>query len=224
MMSKSGISMFDWAWPYFSGLLLGLGMILPIGPQNIFILTQSIAGGPLRGLTAAVTAGFCDSTLIIIGAAGLSQVLAKLPWLEKGLLWAGFIFLLYLGLSALRREEVGQFASRNSNWQELSPTAASRSWVFAVIIKGIGVSWGNPHAILDTVGILGAAIAAYPPQSRSIFATGTVTASWLFFFVLVLIGSWLRRKVSPQTAVWISRFSGAIMLFFALLLGYEAVK
>gem|GEM_PF-6034086 len=57
-----------------------------------------------------------------------------------------------------------------------------------------------------------------------IFAAGIVTASWFFFFILVLIGSLLRRKVTPQVEVWISRFSGAIMLLFAVILALEAIK
>ncbi|MGH3796266.1 MAG: LysE family transporter [Pseudonocardiaceae bacterium] len=55
---------------------LGLALIIPIGPQNVLVLNQSIAVGMLRALVVVVTVGICDSLLILAGAVGVSAVLA----------------------------------------------------------------------------------------------------------------------------------------------------
>lgn len=201
---------------YLSGLLLGLAMILPIGPQNIFVLTQGLTGGIKRGLVAAVTAGFCDTTLILAGAAGLSAVLTGMPWLRTTLLIIGSLFLLYLGISSLRDSntvEMEQASGDEGQGKGLGP----------IILYGVGVSWGNPHAILDTVAVLGSSIAAYDPAGRVPFAAGIISASWLFFFTLVLIGNLLRHRMTPRTQVWIKRGTGVIMLIFAVVLAWEGV-
>ncbi|MBW3645555.1 MAG: hypothetical protein KY441_08635 [Actinobacteria bacterium] len=39
----------------------------------------------------------------------------------------------------------------------------------------------NPHAVLDTVGVIGTAIAAQEAVAQSAFAGGALTASWLWF-------------------------------------------
>lgn len=205
---------------YFSGLLLGLAMILPIGPQNIFVLTQGLTGGYKRGLAAAVTAGFCDTTLILAGAGGLAVVLTGWPWLRTILLVVGSLFLFYLGINYLRDSstaEMGVTATTAGDLEE------EEHWLRSLILYGIGVSWGNPHAILDTVAVLGSAIAAYDPAMRVPFAAGVLSASWFFFFTLVLVGQLLRKRITGQAQIWIKRISGVIMLIFGVVLGLEGI-
>ncbi|MHB9144356.1 MAG: LysE/ArgO family amino acid transporter [Symbiobacteriia bacterium] len=212
---------------FLAGLLLGLAMILPLGPQNLFVLTQGLTGGTRRGLLAAITTGVCDTALILTGAAGLSALLAALPWLRLVLLALGAGFLLYLGADSLRQGAGdggagGSESGRGPTAPQAATATAAKSTV-SIILAGVGVSWGNPHAILDTVAVLGAAIAAQGAASRIPFGAGVVAASWLFFVLLALVGSLFRRRITDRTQVWIRRASGLIMLVFALILGREAL-
>lgn len=218
--------------PFLTGLLLGLSMILPIGPQNVFVLSQGLLGGVRRGLLAAATAGVCDTLLILTGAAGLSALLLALPWLKTALLALGALFLAYLGLDGLRgaRSSAGPDAPlRTAAAAAAGGEAAAGGHgadggeVLPLILTGVGVSWGNPHAILDTVAVLGSAIAARDAASRLPFAAGTVAASWLFFLLLALAGSFFRSRAAAGSQVWVRRVSALIMLVFALVLGREAV-
>jgi L-lysine exporter family protein LysE/ArgO len=196
--------------PFLSGLALGLSMILPIGPQNVFVLDQGLLGGVRRGLLAAATAGCCDTVLILAGAAGMSAVFGAARWLETLLLCLGAGFLLVLGAASLRRQTEDVAAS-------VQPSRGS------VVLTCVGVSWGNPHAILDTVVILGSAILAQRPGSRPLFAAGAITASWLFFALLALGGAWLEPRLTGAARLRVRRASGIIMLVFAAVLAREAV-
>jgi L-lysine exporter family protein LysE/ArgO len=196
--------------PFLSGLALGLSMILPIGPQNVFVLDQGLLGGVRRGLLAAATAGCCDTVLILAGAAGMSAVFGAARWLETLLLCLGAGFLLVLGAASLRRQTEDVAAS-------VRPSRGS------VVLTCVGVSWGNPHAILDTVVILGSAILAQRPGSRPLFAAGAITASWLFFALLALGGAWLEPRLTGAARLRVRRASGIIMLVFAAVLAREAV-
>jgi L-lysine exporter family protein LysE/ArgO len=86
------------------------------------------------------------------------------------------------------------------------------------------VSLLNPHAILDTVGVIGAAVAAQPHASRAVFALGSVTASWLWFLLLAGGAAGMRRYLTPRRAVWFERISGTIMLIFAVVLLVEFIQ
>lgn len=91
----------------------------------------------------------------------------------------------------------------------------------AVVTRTATVSLLNPHAILDTVGVLGAAIAAQEATQRPWFAIGALTASWAWFLALALTASAARRLLNPHRRVWVDRISGMILLVFAVFLAIE---
>ena len=192
---------------YLAGLVLGLALILPIGAQNVFVVGQGLAVGWPRAAWAVVAAGCCDTLLIAAGAAGVSGLLAGFPAVRGVLLVAGAAFLGYLGVQSWRRT-AGSLRLRPGE-----PLRAGR-----VVRRTVAVSLLNPHAILDTVGVIGAAVAAQPRTSRVLFAGGAVTASWLWFLVLAAGAAAVRRYLTPRGAVWFERISGTIMIFFAVTL------
>ncbi|MGH4020730.1 MAG: LysE/ArgO family amino acid transporter [Pseudonocardiaceae bacterium] len=192
------------------GLLLGLALIIPIGAQNVFVINQSITVGMPRALAAVAAAGVCDSILIVAGAAGVSAILFGVPGLRPVLLLAGALFLLYLGVRSLR-------ASAPDDDTKAHESLSLR----AVATRTASVSLLNPHAILDTVGVLGAAIAAQESTQRALFATGTLTASWVWFLALAIGASAARRFLTAQGRMWVDRISGLILLVFAMFLAIE---
>jgi L-lysine exporter family protein LysE/ArgO len=196
---------------YLGGLALGLGLIVPIGPQNVFVIGQGLAVGVPRALWAAVAAALCDSLLIVLGAAGVSGVLVAVPAARSVLLAGGAAFLTYLGLKSLR--------SKGSRLDE--PVRASAG---QVVRRTVSVSLLNPHAILDTVGVIGAAVAAAPARSRLAFAAGTVSASWLWFLFLAVGAAALRPVLTPRATVWFDRACGGVLLLFAVGLAVELLR
>lgn len=198
---------------YLAGLALGLALIVPIGPQNVFVVGQGLAVGWPRAVWAVLAAGCCDTLLIVTGAGGVSGLLTGLPALRYVLLAGGVAFLTYLGVQAWR-----------SSASALDLDAGEKLPAQTVLRRTLAVSLLNPHAILDTVGVIGTAIAAQPAVSRIIFAGGTVTASWLWFLLLAAGAAAARRLLTPRRALWFERVSGSIMLLFAVLLLIEFIR
>lgn len=209
--------------PFLKGFLLGLSMILPIGPQNLFVLNQGLLGFR-RGLLAAATTGVCDTLLILAGAAGLSATLSRLSGLRAVLLGVGAVFLAYLGIGSLVRSGDLRATAREAGAPSSGRQRGRVAPLPEILLAGVAVSWGNPHAILDTVAVLGSSIAAQGPATRLPFALGTVSASWAFFLGLAAAGATLGTKVNGSAQVWFARASGALMLLFAFLLGWEALR
>jgi L-lysine exporter family protein LysE/ArgO len=77
------------------------------------------------------------------------------------------------------------------------------------------VSLLNPHAILDTVGVIGAAIAAQEVIGRTAFAGGALTASWVWFVALAVGAAAMRRHLSGRLRRGAQRLSGVLMLALA---------
>ena len=62
------------AEPFLSGFLLGLSLILAIGPQNAFVLRQGLLGQHV--LAVVLFCSLSDALLIMLGIAGLSWLIS----------------------------------------------------------------------------------------------------------------------------------------------------
>ena len=190
------------------GLLLGMATALPIGMQSFVVMNQGLRFGYPRVLVGIVTASLCDSALIVLGAAGASALL-RAPGHEGLLISVGVLFFLVVGVTALLR------ASPETEAVE------SRARPGAMVAQTVGVSLLNPHAIFDTVGLLGGAIVIQAPGNRLGFAAGAIAASWVWFVMIGFGASALRVWVTPPARLWTQRGSGALMLLFA---GFLALR
>lgn len=169
------------------GVMLGFSLIVAIGAQNIWVLSQSMAGAH-RAVIAAVCIG-CDVGLIVLGVVGATRIQQQLPTLVPLLTWAGVAILLYLAWQAAGRAYHGQSvvslqASAVQAWPRTALTA-------------LAISLLNPHVYLDTVVLLGSIGAQQPSPSQ--FAWGAATASLLWFGSLTAAAPYLKRLLSSPT-------------------------
>ena len=188
------------------GYLLAFGLILPLGPQNAFILAQG-AGGKrwLEALPAVVAAGLCDTLLILLAVFGVSAVVLTVPWFRTALIATGIVFLAYIGWL---------------NWRapagETGPAAAAPQNTRRQVAFTLAVSLLNPHAILDTIGVIGTSALAYAGSEKTSFAFGCILNSWLWFSGLAIAGRLFGQVGGLQR--WLSRASALVMWLSALYL------
>ncbi len=93
-----------------NGFLISIGLVVAIGPQNVYVLRKGLVG---RHVLAVSSACFLsDSALIVIGAAGFGEIVALYPDLEAvmAVLGAGFLFW-YGWRSGLMARYSGDFKS-----------------------------------------------------------------------------------------------------------------
>lgn len=185
-----------------NGFFLAMGLILPLGVQNTFVLTQGALHRRWAGaLPAVLTAALCDTLLIVLAVSGVSVAVLKLPWLGQGLSWAGVLFLAYMGWATWRSAPQAGDVAREDQWP------ARRQVLFAT-----SVSLLNPHAILDTVGVIGPNALQFAGPERLAYTITCVAVSWLWFGGLAAAGS-LAGLAFSGTVVrrWLSRISAVIM-------------
>lgn len=197
---------------YLSGLALGLALILPIGAQNVFLLDQALRLRLPRALVPALCAALCDILLIAVGALGASALLDATRSLRVVLLAVGVVLLSVLGVQALR-----------AAGQERSAAAAPLP-LRALVLRTVAVSLVNPHAVLDTVGVIGSAIAATRAPGRPAFTAGAMTASVLWFAGLAVAGALAAGRLTPRGRRWLDRVSGVVLLAFAVAFAVEAAR
>jgi len=175
---------------FAQGFALSAGLIVAIGAQNVFVLTQGARGH--RPWLVAGVCTVCDALLIAAGVGGVGTLAAASPGVSGLLALAGAAFLAVYGLralvSVLRGESMGL----------AEDTAKPR--LRAIIIAAAGVSLLNPHALLDTVVLIGGLSSQLEAGGRLFFGLGAVTASACWFFSLSLGGRLLAPLLRRPSA------------------------
>lgn len=159
------------------GFILALGLILPLGVQNVFVFNQGAQHGWFRTLPVIITAALCDTLLISLAVIGVSAIVLQFALVKSLLTWAGFLFLLYMGWLTWRSTPASS-SGAEEKWTR------KRQALFA-----ISVSLLNPHAILDTVGVIGTSSLAYTTTPEKLgFTISCILVSWVWFMTLAFVG------------------------------------
>ncbi|MCR4378355.1 MAG: LysE/ArgO family amino acid transporter [Rhodospirillales bacterium] len=167
---------------FLQGLGLGAGLIIAIGAQNAYVLRQGLKREHHLGI-AAVCA-LSDALLITLGGAGVGTLIASTPVLASGAAALGAAFLLVYGALAFRRAWVGEALNNGSD----APPARTLK---SALLTALAFSLLNPHALLDTVVLLGSISGQYAWDARVWFLTGAMIASFTWFFTLAFAAGYL---------------------------------
>jgi L-lysine exporter family protein LysE/ArgO len=155
---------------YFQGLALGAAMILPLGPQNAFVMNQGIRRQ--YHIMIALLCAISDLVLICAGIFGGSALLMQSPWLLALVTWGGVAFLLWYGF--------GAFKTAMSSNIELASAEVMKQGRWKIIATMLAVTWLNPHVYLDTFVVLGSLGGQLDVEPKRWFALGTISASFLW--------------------------------------------
>lgn len=192
--------------PSLKGFLTTMSLIVAIGAQNTFVLTQSIRRQ--YHLTIGVLCIVMDLILISAGVV-FATYLASLgdgQW-QVWMKWIGAAFLITYGTFSFR-------SAFKTRVLEDSDTGFSSRKV--AILATLGVTLLNPHAYLDTMVLIGSVGAQYADEGTALFIGGACLASLIWFTGLCLGGSLLQPYFkNPSTWRKLDIFIGCTMYFIA---------
>jgi L-lysine exporter family protein LysE/ArgO len=200
--------------PFLKGLATMAALIIAIGVQNAFVLRQGLKRQ--AAFTAATVCFLCDATLVTLGTAGLGAVISTSRSLSLLMAWGGAVFLAFYGLRSL-------YAARRA--QGLDLKAVDRASRAGVIFTALAVSLLNPHAIIDTVVLVGGLAGRYEGVARIAYASGAVTASGVWFYGLAY-GARGLAPILTKPKVWriIDSIIGLMMLSLAIGLAWDGFQ
>ncbi len=172
------------------GFSLGFSLILAIGAQNAFVLKQGLKDEHV--FLVCLICALSDAALILIGVSGFHVLVAAFPSLVSVARYAGATFLFIYGLigfyNALRVQ------------QGLEPSEIRNNSAWQAALTCLAFTWLNPHVYLDTVVLLGSVSTQFSEQIVW-FASGAMTASFVFFFTLGY-GARLLRPIFAEARAW----------------------
>lgn len=188
-----------------------LALIVTPGQDMIYVITRSLAQGPLAGVCSA--AGVCCGILVhtAVAALGIGALLHASEALFLALKLAGAAYLVYLGARLLlQRESVAMQSGQARRlpalqlfWQGvLSNVGNPKVALFFLAFLPQFVSPADPHptAQLVFLGVL-YAVMALPVKSAVGLAAGSLSE---------------RVLRSPSALAWMNRVSGTVLVALGL--------
>jgi len=195
----------------FLGFLTAAILItLSPGPDNMMVLSVGIAKGRVRGIAFGLGCALGCLTHTLLAVVGVSALIAASPLAFTALKVAGGLYLIWMGIQALRSRGGAKVAAGVAD--------ESARQLFA---KGLLANAINPKIVLFFLSFLPQfVVAARGDANWQIAWLGlTFTAQAAVLFALLgyfsgTIGQWLNR--TPRAGVWLDRIAGAVFVGLGL--------
>lgn len=193
-------------------LFVGAGLLLNItpGPDLLYILGRSVSQGRAAGVVSALGIGAGCLVHVAAAALGLSALLLALPHAYDLVRWAGALYLVFLGLRALR-SPAGSLEVKT-----LAPVPLGR-----IFLQGAITNVLNPKVALFFLAFLpqfaNPARGPIAPQLLllgAIFAVDGTLVCVAFALFASRIGDWLRSRYGVSRLL--DRATGGLFLALGL--------
>ena len=189
---------------FLQGYIIGLTLIIAIGPQNLFVINQGLKKSFV--FTVVLFCSLSDSILIIIGINLSSFIIDINPNTIMILRILGGIWLVFYGLNKIRQ------VNKIKNLQNISKVENSLK---NIVITLFLITYANPHVYLDTIILIGSISTNF--HSQLFFGIGAVTSSFIFFFILGYLSKFLSKYIySSKTWFWIDLTVGLLMILYGI--------
>ena len=188
---------------FIQGLIIGLTLIIAVGPQNLFIIQQGLKKSYV--FTICLICSISDSILIIIGIL-LSSYLSELSEnLMQILKFVGAGWLILYGILKIK----------NSFRKKIFEERIKGEKFNNIVLIALAFTFLNPHVYLDTIILIGTISLNF--NSKFSFASGVIISSFLFFFTLGYFSKYLSKYLNTQKS-WlvVDNLFGILMICYGI--------
>ena len=192
---------------FITGILLGLGVAIPIGPLNILIMNYSLSSFG-RGFALGMGAMSADILYFVLLSLGVLVVFDN-TWIFKSIAIFGAIFLLYMAWAC--------YKNASKMLAKISNTERGES-LLACYLKGLGLNSINPFIVGFWLSLSSVVASS---ANWMIAALGVLLALFAWVVGLSFATSLARRIISAKVARIFSYVSAVLMLFFTAFLIYN---
>ena len=185
------------------GLIIGLTLIIAIGPQNLFVIQQGLKKSYV--FTVCLICSISDAILIIIGIILSSYLAALSEDLVQILKFIGAGWLLFYGILKIKN------SFRKKEIASIDKSEKFRNIVFITL----AFTFLNPHVYLDTIILIGTISLNF--DNKFSFALGVITSSFLFFFILGYFSKYLSKYFNNKKSWFIiDNLFGILMISYGI--------
>ena len=195
----------------FGFLLAAVLVTASPGPDNLLVLGMGMSKGRRHGIAFGLGCAFGCLSHTLLAVLGVGALVAASPWAFTALKVLGGLYLVWLGVQALRSRGGAQVGA-------VQPPAQTLTGLF---LRGMLANAINPKVVLFFLSFLPQFV--NPAQGSVAVQLGllgvvfTLQAALLFGllgFFAGTVGQWLNRR--PRAGLWLDRMAGAIFVALGL--------
>lgn len=195
------------------GFLVGLGMVIFLGPVFFTLLKSSLQHGFWAGLSVATGIMLSDVIALLLcyyGAASFFENPENQVWLAL----AGSIILLILGLGYLIKKKATKDSIGSIQAQDYP----------AYVTKGFLVNFINPFVFVVWIGLVGMGQTKFGAgQGFWVFGAGIIGGIYFQDITKVVFAHRISRFIRPDILSKAYRIIGVVLIVFAVRLLWYAV-
>ena len=170
-----------------NGVVIGVSVAAPIGPNGLLCIQRTLVRGPLAGFVSglgAATTHMVFSAIASLGLSALADVLAAQCWL---LLIVGGTYLCYLGIKSFRSKPAASAAGE------------VRERLLGLYSSSLLLTFINPLTIMKFLALfIGAGVTVKASTADALMApVGVFSGSALWWLALSIAVCLLRSQLTP---------------------------
>lgn len=189
----------------FVATIAALGMISP-GPDFFLVIKNAVRYPRLAAMMTAVGVIAGVATHMAYCVAGLAVVITTTPWLFSLLKYVGAVYLIWLGIQALR--------SRGGNTLDLSGLAPQRVGLWKAFIQGYLCNLLNPKATLFFLAVFTQVLSLNSSVGEKLWYAGVIwglTLVWWPLLVVLIQSEPVRRGLTKAQKL-IDKLLGGVLI------------
>ena len=192
-------------------LLAAVAVTASPGPDNLMVLGVGVSRGRRHGVAFGLGCALGCLSHTLLAVLGVSALIAASPLAFTALKVGGGLYLVWLGVQALRSRGGARAADAGEG----------RLTVQGLFLRGVFANAINPKVVLFFLSFLPQFVVpaqgSVPGQLAALGVVFTLQAALLFGLLgwfAGSVGQWLERK--PRAALWLDRLAGAIFVGLGL--------
>ncbi len=198
------------------GLLLGLAMMLFIGPVFFYLLQISLEHGARSGIAAALGIVISDATVIVLCYFWASKLFESGS--QQNELWLsiiGGIILIVFGLGYIFKPKV----------PANKPVTIKKLDYATFFTKAFLINFVNPFVFLVWIAMIGRAKITCESEQEVVAYLSAALLGIITTDSLKVYGSkYLRRVIEPHFLIKVYKWIGVLLTLFSLRLFYHALS
>jgi threonine/homoserine/homoserine lactone efflux protein len=192
-------------------LLAALLITASPGPDNLMVLSMGMSKGRAQGMAFGLGCALGCLSHTLLAVVGVSAVIAASPLAFTAIKWVGGVYLVWLGVQALRSTGSGPLAASAAPPQKLG----------TLFFKGMFANAINPKVVLFFLSFLPQFVV--PGQGQvglqlgllgGLFTLQAAVMFGLLGYFAGAVGTWLNRQ--PRAGLWLDRLAGAVFVGLGL--------
>lgn len=184
------------------------------GPDNLMVLSVGISRGRRQGMVFGLGCALGCLSHTVLAALGISALIAASPIAFTALKMVGGLYLIYLGIGAIRSYGIGGSLQAKTTGPATEP-------LLKLFFKGLIANSINPKVVLFFLSFLpqfiiqsNGHVGLQTAQLGLIFTAQAVILFGLLGYFSGAVGQWLNRR--PKAGLWLDRIAGTIFIALGL--------